>query len=112
MNGIVHTLRPYQVGAVESVFEAWKEYQSTMVVCATAGGKTQIFCECIRRMLPKRSLVICHRTELVSQAVKRLASFGIEAEIEKADLQASTSFWNRTPQMWRRQCKPWISGGD
>lgn len=97
MNPVAHTLRPYQNAAVDSIFEEWKEHQRTLGVCGTGGGKTQIFCECIRRNLPKRALVLVHRTELCSQAVKRLRTFGIEAEIEMAELSASVSFWNRAP---------------
>jgi superfamily II DNA or RNA helicase len=39
----------------------------------------------------KRALILAHRSELVHQARKRLAEFGIQAEIEMADHRASTS---------------------
>lgn len=90
-------LRPRQIGAVEGVFEQWKTVSSTLGVAATGFGKTQIFCEIVKRVAPARCLILCHRTELVDQAVKRLKSFGMEAEIEKAELHASHSLWNRAP---------------
>jgi superfamily II DNA or RNA helicase len=52
-------------------------------------GKTQIFCEVARRLQPERSLILCHREELIDQAARRLASFGIAAEVEMADRLAS-----------------------
>jgi superfamily II DNA or RNA helicase len=39
----------------------------------------------------KRALILAHRSELVHQARRRLAEFGINAEIEMADHRASTS---------------------
>lgn len=93
----MHKLRPYQDQAVSSIFEEWKTNQSTLVNVPTGGGKTQIFCECIKRNLPGRSLIIVHRSELAAQAAKRLLTFGIEAEIEMADQVASTNLFNRSP---------------
>lgn len=93
----MNVLRPYQQDTVESVFESWKEYRSVLVVLPTGTGKTQVFCEIIKRVQPKRSLVLVHRSELVWQAVRRLESFGIDAEVEMAEYRAGVSFWNRAP---------------
>lgn len=95
-------LRNYQEEAVAGVFTEWEKVQSTLGQAATGGGKTQIFCEVIRRR-PGRALILAHRTELVSQAVNRLDSFGLDAEIEQGQLAASTSLWSNrvvvaTPQ--------------
>ena len=49
-----------------------------MGVAATGAGKTEIFCDIIRRTQPARALVLAHRTELVAQAVNRLRDFGID----------------------------------
>lgn len=91
-------LRDYQLAAVDGVFEKWNAGARAVIgVAATGSGKTQIASEIIRRNLPGRSLVLVHREELVRQAVNRLQQFGVDCEIEKAELIASTSLWNRTP---------------
>lgn len=92
------TLRDYQAEAVVAVFNEWEEKNSTLVVCPTGTGKTQIFCDIIRRMQPKRAMVLAHRGELIAQAVNRLRSdFGINADIEMADLSADEFYYNRAP---------------
>lgn len=89
--------RAYQDSAVEGVFAQWETVSATLGVAATGSGKTNIFCDVIRRRMPGRALILAHRKELVSQAVHRLAAFGLEAEIEQGDLVASTSLWNSSP---------------
>lgn len=92
------TLRDYQSEAVSAVFNEWEEKNSTLVVCPTGTGKTQIFCDIIRRMQPRRAMVLAHRGELIKQAVNRLESdFGIRADIEMADYQANEFYLNRAP---------------
>ncbi|HWT01156.1 MAG TPA: DEAD/DEAH box helicase [Pyrinomonadaceae bacterium] len=90
-------LRPYQATAVDAVFEAWTEHDSTLVVCPTGTGKTITFCEIIRRMQPQRAIVLAHRSELITQAVRKLWGFGIEASIEMADQYANEQAWERAP---------------
>lgn len=86
MNG----LRNYQSEAVAATFDVWRETNSTLIVCPTGTGKTQIFCEIIRRMQPKRAIVLAHREELIAQAVKRLWDFDIyDVEVEMADRYAT-----------------------
>jgi superfamily II DNA or RNA helicase len=90
--------RPYQTAAVEAVFKEWEDKRSTMVVMPTGCGKTHVFCSIIKRLMPKRSMVIAHREELIFQAREKLASVaGIHCEIEKAELAASSNLWNRAP---------------
>jgi superfamily II DNA or RNA helicase len=76
------------VTAVESIIEGFETYGRQLLVAATGAGKTQIFCEVIRRMHPAKSLVLCHREELIDQARRRLDSFGIAAQVEQADYRA------------------------
>jgi superfamily II DNA or RNA helicase len=90
-------LRDYQEQAVSSIFEEWKEHDSTLIVCATGTGKTQIFSEVIRQMQPGRALVLAHREELIWQAVKRIEGMGIETSVEMADLVAGASLWSESP---------------
>lgn len=70
-------LRPYQIEAVDSISADWREYQSVLLVMATGGGKTQVFCELLDRhvTLGRRGLVLVHRRELVEQARDRLIDF-------------------------------------
>lgn len=89
--------RPYQRDAVESVFKQWETVRRTLGVAPTGSGKTNIACDVIRRMLPARTIFLAHRIELVRQAVDRLASFGIDAEIEQGNQVATGSLWNRKP---------------
>ena len=81
-------LRAYQNAAVESIVDGFRTYNRQLLVAATGAGKTQIFCEVIRRSQPKKSLVLCHREELIAQACRRLDAFGISAEVEQADCRA------------------------
>lgn len=98
VNQEMSTLRDYQAEAVVSVLGEFEEKNSTLVVCPTGTGKTQIFCDVIKRMQPKRAMVLAHRGELITQAVNRLRSdFGISADIEMADLQANEFYSNRAP---------------
>jgi len=89
--------RAYQRDAVEAVFGQWTKVRRTLGVAPTGSGKTNIACEIIRRMLPARTIFLAHRVELVRQAVERLASFGIDAEIEQGNSIAGESLWNRKP---------------
>lgn len=94
----MHILREYQSQAVESVFKEWEEHRSTLVVAPTGCGKTQMFCEIIRRMLPRRAMVIAHREELIFQARHRLRDVcGVDGEIEMGELHALTDRLWRAP---------------
>lgn len=83
------SLRGYQLAAADSIMSGFGEFRRQLLVAATGAGKTQIFCEVIRRLLPERALVLCHREELIDQAARRLASFGIAAKVEMGERRAS-----------------------
>lgn len=90
--------REYQSKCEESIFEQWLTHQSTLVEMATGCGKTIIFSKVIKRMAPRRALVLAHRNELIVQAVEKIqAVTGLACQIEKADQYASTSLFDRTP---------------
>ncbi len=61
-------LRPYQSAASDAIFKEWAENDSTLVVMPTGGGKTILFADVIRRVVPRRALVIAHREDLIFQA--------------------------------------------
>ena len=89
--------RDYQQAAIDSTFEKWNEHRHLIGVMGTGGGKTKIFSEIVSRVHPSRSLILANRDELVWQIVESLRRHGIEAEIEKAELRASGSLFNRAP---------------
>ena len=89
--------RSYQSEDVEKIFEEWKSVPSTLYVAATGLGKTFVMSEVVRRSLPKRALLLCHRRELIYQAYEAFTKRGIQCEIEKAELSASTGLFNRVP---------------
>ena len=60
-------LRDYQQQDVEAIFHEWETVRSTLYVCCTGGGKTRVATEVAHRMLPTRTLFLCHRDELITQ---------------------------------------------
>jgi len=90
------TLRDYQQKASDAVIESWKDETATLLVMCTGGGKTQIFTDIIRRIHPKRSMVLAHREELIWQARNRIEQMtGLSVDVEMADLRANESFVSR-----------------
>jgi superfamily II DNA or RNA helicase len=68
MEGIDMKLRAYRSAASDAIFREWMEHDSTLVVIPTGGGKTVLFADVIRRVFPRRALVLAHREELIFQA--------------------------------------------
>lgn len=92
-------LRDYQVETADSIEREWLLNDAVLAVLATGLGKTVIFAEIIRRRQEAgRTLVLCHREELVFQAKKKIEHFtGIPCEVEMADQVASTSIFHQMP---------------
>jgi superfamily II DNA or RNA helicase len=89
--------RPYQVTAILNAEKGFETFQSVMEVLPTGCGKSRIFSELVRRVQPKRSLVLAHRSELVWQAAKNVNHAGLDTSIEKADSYADVNLFNRSP---------------
>lgn len=90
-----HRLRPYQVEAVEAIRSRWTAGdRATLLVLATGLGKTTVFAEVAKQFAGqgKRSLVIAHRSELVTQATARIASLGLDVAVEQAGKRAGRSY--------------------
>jgi superfamily II DNA or RNA helicase len=72
----VTLLRPYQIQAVDAVFEAWSSgIKRPAVVQATGTGKTIVLSSIISQMVraeKRRPLVLAHREELLSQTADKL----------------------------------------
>ena len=82
-------LRPYQSAASDAIFVEWQEHNSTLVVIPTGGGKTVLFADVIRRVFPRRALVLAHREELIFQARDKIQRVtGLRADIEMGEYQA------------------------
>jgi len=59
------------------------------VVMPTGGGKTILFADVIRRMFPRRALVLAHREELIFQARDKIQRVtGLRADVEMGEYQA------------------------
>lgn len=105
-------LRPYQEEALEAVADEFKRGNSTLVVLPTGCGKTVVFAEAIRRMQPRRAMMVAHREELITQAQDKIAKVtGLKAEIEMAQFHAGGFFGKPAPVIVssvQTQC----SGGD
>src|SRR5512136_1237637 len=82
-------LRPYQSAASDAIFKEWQENDATLVVMPTGGGKTVLFADVIRRVFPRRALVVAHREELIFQARDKIEHVtGIKADVEMGDYRA------------------------
>ena len=82
-------LRPYQSAACEAIFKEWQENDSTLVVMPTGGGKTILFADVIRRVFPRRALVLAHREELIFQARDKIQRVtGLQADVEMGEYRA------------------------
>jgi len=82
-------LRPYQSAASDAIFTEWQENDSTLVVMPTGGGKTILFADVIRRMFPRRALVLAHREELIFQARDKIQRVtGLQADVEMGEYRA------------------------
>jgi superfamily II DNA or RNA helicase len=83
-------LRPYQKACRDAVLSDLTMHRSVAAVMATGAGKTPTALA-IMQALPGPSLVLAHRGELLDQAREKMAAFGIEPELEKAEARASLS---------------------
>jgi superfamily II DNA or RNA helicase len=82
-------LRPYQLAAADAIFKEWQDNDSTLVVMPTGGGKTVLFADVIRRVFPRRALVIAHREELIFQARDKIQRVtGLSADVEMGEYRA------------------------
>ena len=81
-------LRPYQLDAADAVLREFGQVPSTLVVMPTGLGKTLVFSEIIRRVFPRRAMVLAHREELIFQAQDKISrTTGLSTGVEMADLR-------------------------
>ena len=85
-------LRPYQLAAVDAVYEEWRTVYSTMLNMATGLGKSVCFAETMRRwdiQNQGKILLIAHRRELILQAIGHAQRAGLTSGMEMAGKHAS-----------------------
>jgi superfamily II DNA or RNA helicase len=88
-------LRPYQSAASDAIFAEWQENDSTLVVMPTGGGKTILFADVIRRVAPRRALVLAHREELIFQAQDKIQRVtGLQADVEMGEYRAESGLFD------------------
>ena len=87
------SLCPYQVEAVDSAYEAWRDYDAVMMVLATGLGKTVIASDVICRWpeTAGRVLVIAHIQELIFQAKEKIEHHAqIHVAVEMGESRGET----------------------
>ena len=88
-------LRPYQSDASDAIFTEWLTHDSTLVVIPTGGGKTVLFADVIRRIFPRRALVLAHREELIFQARDKIQRVtGLRADVEMGEYKAEDGLFD------------------
>jgi superfamily II DNA or RNA helicase len=109
----MYSLRPYQRDAVQAIENEWKSQDSTLLVLPTGTGKTVVFSEIIRRAFPRRTLVLCHRKELIFQAKEHIErSSGFRVDVEMAEFHAETGGLFNEAQVIVSSIQTQNAGGD
>lgn len=99
--------------AVKSVFDAWEEAQSTLLVMPTGTGKTICFAHIIKSAFPKRAMVLAHRAELIFQATEKIHDItGFRVDVEMADYRAEVNSLYGAPQVVVSTIQTQCAGGD
>jgi superfamily II DNA or RNA helicase len=74
---------PYQQSGIDEIIQKFETKNRILYQLSTGGGKTAIFSFLIKWWMennPSNVLVLCHRTELISQTEHTLSSIGIGSE--------------------------------
>lgn len=105
-------LRDYQSEDVERIFKEWEDgARTTLYSAATGLGKTRVMCEVATRFQPKRTLLLAHRDELITQAWNTFKLHDLDCEIEKAEQSVGVSLFTR-PSVVIASVQTLLSGDD
>lgn len=79
--------RDYQIKAVQAVEQGWLQGYRRQLLCMPTGtGKTVVMAHIIKRNLPKRTMFIAHRQELIWQAMDKIqAVTGLHVDVEMGE---------------------------
>lgn len=82
--------RPYQREAIDAIHAKLEEHRSTLLILPTGCGKTVTFGWLAREyaLAGKKTLILAHRGELITQAVEKLSHIGLICEKEMAEHDA------------------------
>ena len=84
------TPRPYQLEAIGAINGGFREFDRLLAVLPTGAGKTILFSWLAEQFVPKRTLILAHREELIDQAIDKIkVTTGLSADKEKAEFRAS-----------------------
>lgn len=108
-------LRPYQLNAEHSTFQAWDDGARSVVgVLPTGTGKTIVFSSVIRRKFPKRAIVVAHRQELIWQAKEKIhAVTGLSVDVEMGEYKAiENGLFRKRSHVIVSTVQTLVAGGD
>src|SRR5215475_7427507 len=78
--------RDYQIVATDNTLREWQTHKSTLVVAPTGTGKSHIIASIIKRVFPKRVMVLSYRKEIILQLRDTIEQeTGYETGVEMAD---------------------------
>lgn len=83
-------LRPYQIKAIEDAVFGLKTSKKQLVVLPTGAGKTIVLAEIIKR-LNKKTLIIAHSREILSQIKKSIKKMNVKVDVIVRSIQSFNS---------------------
>lgn len=83
-------LRPYQIKAIEDAVFELKTSKKHLVVLPTGSGKTIVLAEIIK-ILNKKTLVIAHSREILSQIKKSIKTMNVNVDVIVKSIQSFNS---------------------
>lgn len=85
MINIQHNLFPYQERDMNNVYKAFQNNREVLFQAITSYGKTYSFCTIAKQFIndepQKKVLILCHKEELVYQALEACIKMGMTAEV-------------------------------
>lgn len=108
-------LRPYQQAIQDAIFHQWKTVRSTLVVAPTGTGKTVVFATVIRRLFPKRVMILAHRQELIWQArekIQRVTGLKVDVEMGEYKAEIDTNLFKTRSSVIVSTVQTHVAGGD
>ena len=108
-------LRPYQLNAEKTTFEAWNSGARSVVgVLPTGTGKTVVFSSVIRRKFPRRAIVVAHRQELIWQAKSKIEQVaGLSVDVEMGEYKAiENGLFKKRSSVVVSSVQTLVAGGD